>query len=179
MTVEEFLANVVAKSNQHRCLYHFTDKRNLPSIRQKGLLSYKQIKRQEIAVVAFGGNQWSRDADEIFGMDHYVHLCFFDEHPMEYVARNEKRIEDSVFLQISPEILRIEGVKITLDVSNKSGVAPLTLGESLEKMDTEVIYERTNWKDETVRARLNAARKYEVLVPECVPVRFIRVPGNG
>ena len=41
---------------------------------------------------------------------------------MEFVARAEGRIQDSIFLQVHPDVLQWEGVRFTSDVSNKSGV---------------------------------------------------------
>ena len=58
-------------------LYHFTDQRNLPLIQHLGgLYAMTELKRRGIQVPAPGGNQWSRDADSMSGMDRYVHLCF-------------------------------------------------------------------------------------------------------
>jgi hypothetical protein len=77
--------------------YHFTDTRNLPSIKAHGgLLPWSQIRGN---VVAPGGNDWSHDADAIKGQDNYVHLCFLPEHPMEFVARKDGRIQESRFLR--------------------------------------------------------------------------------
>ena len=85
--------------------YHFTDVRNLPSIRNHGILSMRAMRQMGSLPTAPGGNAWSQDADIGSGMDGYVHLCFFDEHPMEWLAKQDGRIERSVFLEISPEIL--------------------------------------------------------------------------
>ena len=57
-------------------LYHFTDTRNLPSIKKLGgLYSRHQLKKMGLDGYHTGGNQWSLDADEMFGMEKYVHLC--------------------------------------------------------------------------------------------------------
>ena len=71
--------------------YHFTDTRNLPSIRAHGLLSMRELRQRGI-VVTPGGNDWSLDADQRSGMDGYVHLCFFKGHPMEWLATQDGRI---------------------------------------------------------------------------------------
>jgi hypothetical protein len=91
-------------------LYHFTDRRNLPLIRELGgLLPTSELAKRGIKVPAPGGNQWSRDADQMRGMDEYVHLCFRANHPMEYLARQDGRIEDTIFLQIHPKVLQFQG----------------------------------------------------------------------
>jgi hypothetical protein len=112
-------------------LYHFTDRRNLPLIREMGgLYPRAKLAKKGVQVAAPGGNQWSLDADKLKGMDHYVHLCLRPNHPMEYLARQEGRIGDTIFLQIHPEVLFWEGVKFAPDVSNKAGVEVCSIEEA-------------------------------------------------
>jgi ssDNA thymidine ADP-ribosyltransferase, DarT len=160
-------------ADKNRVLYHFTDTRNLPSIRANGLLSMHELRQRRI-IVAPGGNEWSLDADKRSGMDRFVHLCFFEEHPMEYVATKEGRIEKSRFLRIDPSVLTIDGVMVSTEVSNKAGALPRPADEMLGTLDLEVIYTRTDWKDPKIQARLRAARKCELLVPDQIAAAFIR-----
>lgn len=153
--------------------YHFTDTRNLPSIRQHGLLSMHELRLRGIANRP-GGNEWSLDADKHSGMDAYVHLSFFREHPMEWLATQDGRIVESRFLKIDPSVLRAPGVLITDGVSNKASVKPRAAEEMIEKLDLEVIYTRTDWKDAKVQVRIKAARLCEILVPAHVPTGMIR-----
>lgn len=91
--------------------YHFTDRRNLPMIKEHGgLYSLAMLRKMEIEIPAPGGNEWSHDTDRRIGLDRYVHLCFRPTHPMEYVARQDGRIVDSVYLQIHPDVLKVDGV---------------------------------------------------------------------
>jgi hypothetical protein len=154
-------------------LYHFTDTRNLPSIRAHGLLSFSELRGRGIIPPAPGGNEWSREEDERRGMDRFVHLCLFNEHPMEYVARTKGHIQSTVFLEISPSVLHIPGVLFTNGVAIKSGVEPMELEQAIATLDWEVIYRRTDWKDPAIQERRRAAKKYEVLIPEHVPVALI------
>src|SRR5580698_6201424 len=95
-------------------LYHFTDRTNAASIRKLGgLYSLAALREMGVEIQAPGGNDWSHDADVIKGLDQFVHLCFRPNHPMEYVARQDGRIANPVYLQIHPDILRIEGVMFT------------------------------------------------------------------
>jgi hypothetical protein len=154
-------------------LYHFTDRRNLDSIRHGGgLRPLRDLRRRGVAIPAPGGNQWSHDADEMVGVDRYVHLCFRPVHPMAYIARQDGRIIDTVFLEISPHVLQIEGVLFTPDVSNKSGVMAIPIAQSV--IDYEVLYTRTNWLDPAIKQRLDQAEKCEVLVPSRIPLDWIR-----
>lgn len=174
--ISDFL-QAIGKSRQHSCFYHFTDRRNLASIKaHAGILSMQALRRKKIIIPAPGGNEWSLDADRLCGMDAYVHLCFTRGHPMRYLAEKEGRITDTVWLRIHPSILQLPGVMITDEVSNKSGVVPKSVTEALSVLDLEVIYTRTDWKDPAVKQRLDGADKYEVIVPDIVPIRYIQNP---
>jgi hypothetical protein len=114
-------------------------------------------------IPAPGGNEWSQDADANKGMDQYVHLCFRANHPMEYLARQDGQIKDSIFLEIHPDVLQIEGVMFSAGVSNKVGVEMIALVEAYKLIDFEVLDTRTNWKDAEIRRRLQRAEKCEIL----------------
>jgi hypothetical protein len=163
-----------------RMLFHFTDRGNLPSIRELGgLYSLAKLREKGVKIMAPGGNDWSHEADEARGLDKYVHLCFRSNHPMEWVARQEKRITDSIFLQIHPEVLYYDGVGFTDDVSNKAGVQMHSIKEARGFIDFEVLFTRTNWRDPAVKTRLDQAEKCEVLVPNHIPLDLIRNIPNG
>lgn len=154
-----------------RSFYHFTDTRNLPSIRSKGgIFPWAQVKNE---VIAPGGNDWSHSADEMRGLDEYVHLALLSEHPMEYRAKERGDIITSCFLGIDSSILHRDGVLFCPDVSNKTGVAQLTLSQAIEFMDFEVIYDRTDWRDPEIQRRRTQAKKYELLVPGHIPLNLI------
>ena len=157
MDLEQFLANHVRSSSQQRWFIHFTDRSNLASIRKYGLLSMQELTRRKIPVEAPGGNQWSHEQDERTGMDAYVHLCFKTGHPMEKPALDDGRITNLVRLQIHPDVIKLPGVNITDDVSNKVGVSVETAATMLDKIDLEVLYKRLPWKDPAIRQRLVVA----------------------
>jgi len=156
-----------------RSLWHFTDARNLPSIRCNGLLRLAETARRAIDIPAPGGNDWSHDADRKRGLDEYVHLCLIDNHPMEYFARKEGRIESTFFLRIDSKVVLTPGVKFAADVSNKSGVQLLDPAEAFETMDFDAVFKRTDWKDPKIKERRKIAAKYEVLVPADIPLNLI------
>lgn len=152
--------------------YHFTDTRNLASIRSHGgLLPWSQVKGR---VAAPGGNDWSHDADAIKGQDQYVHLCFFPEHPMEFTAKRDGRILESRFLRIDTSIIHTPGILFCPDVGNKSGVPMLTLPDAVAQMDFEIISPAYNrWLDPPLFERKKIACKYEILVPCKIPLSLI------
>jgi hypothetical protein len=151
--------------------YHFTDTRNLPSIKAHGgLLPWSKIRGN---VVAPGGNDWSHDADAIKGQDNYVHLCFLPEHPMEFVARKDGRIQESRFLRIDPSVIHTPGVLFCPDVANKSGVEMMDLTTAVSEMDFEIIAPAHKWLDPSLFERKKRACRYELLVPGRIPLSLI------
>jgi len=98
---------------------------------------------------------------------------------MEYLARQEGRIGDTIFLQIHPDVLTWEGTLFTADVANKSGVETHTIDAARKIIDFEVLYTRTNWSDPKIQSRLQQAEKYEILVPKKIPLEMIRNLPNG
>ncbi|KMO10752.1 hypothetical protein SQ03_29165 [Methylobacterium platani JCM 14648] len=110
----------------------------------------------------------------MFGMDAYVHLCFMNDHPMEYKARNEGRVQNTVWLRIDPAIIKQAGVRITNGVSNRSDMVTMDPSTQIDTLDLEVIYQGTDWKDPEIKKRRIEAKKYEILVPDSVPLQFIR-----
>lgn len=158
-----------------RSLYHFTDLRNMNSILELGgLYSLAALREMAIEIPAPGGNDWSHTEDERRGLDQYVHLCFRRNHPMEYRARQDGRIANSVFLEIDIGVLNIDGVMYTHGVSNRSGVEPVPIDEAHELIDFEVLLPPIRWDDSAFMERLRQAEKCEVLVPNHVPIEFIR-----
>lgn len=133
----------------------------------------REQQQQQRVAIATGGNDWSLEADRRSGMDAYVHLCFFNDHPMEWLARQQGRIESSVFLKIAPEVLKTPGTLIVDTVSNRADADPKPADEMILKLDLKVIYTRTDWKDPAVQERLRTAKKYEILVPNNVPLKYI------
>jgi hypothetical protein len=155
-------------------VWHFTDRSNLTLIQQhQGLLSLAESRRRGVKVPMPGGNDWSHDADEMKGVHKYVHLAFLDDHPMLYLAKQESRITDPIWLKIDASILLEQGTMFTNDVSNKSGVEILTPGAAHDMIDFEVLFTRTDWRDPEIQARLKAAKKSEILVPTIVPINKI------
>lgn len=160
---------------QITALYHFTDRRNIESIKRLGgLLPYSILLESGVAIPAAGGNDWSHEADVIRGVHGDVHLCLRNSHPMEHVARQEGRISEVVYLQIDASVLQWPGVRFTSDVANKAGVVPIPIANAEPMIDFQVLYTHTDWKDPAILERLKQAEKCEVLVPHVIPLGLIR-----
>ena len=162
-------------------LFHFTDRRNLPSIKKTGgLFSYTLLKEMGIEILAPGGNDWSHEADAYKGMDRYVHLCFRPTHPMEHVARLDGRITSSVFLNIHTDVLKVAGARFTAGVSNKADVETYSIEEAMGIIDFDMLYGGwKDWSNPEIQARLQQVEKYEILVPDRVPFELIVNFPNG
>ena len=154
--------------------WHFTDKSNLELIKEhKGLLSLGELERRGFKIPISGGNQWSHDADKIKGVQEYVHLAFIREHPMLYIAKQEGRIPNPVWLKIDSSVILEEGVCFTSDVSNKTGVSTLQPEEAKKAIDFDVLFSRTDWKNPDIQARRQNAKKSEILIPNIVSIEKI------
>ena len=165
----------ILKEKGHYFIYHFTDTDNIESIKaNKGILSFYELKKLNLKNVKFGGNDWSHEADELSHVDDYVHLCFLNNHPMEYRAREDGRIKNTKWLQINIDILLTEGIMYTSDVSNKSGVKLLTKDVAVERLDHEAICSFLDFSIAGNHERKCNAEKYEILVPKIVPLSYIR-----
>lgn len=172
MDVEKFLAERVAKSTQQQKFYHFTDRKNLDSIRKHGLLCTHELRSRKLFdTVTTGGDELSLASDLEKGTDKFVCLCFTLDHPMSYVA--QQRGLDPIYLHIAPQVLLLPGVMITNAASNQSGVERIPAAKALDDLDLDVLYTRMDWRDQAIHGRLSAARKYEILVPSSVATKHI------
>lgn len=172
---DEFLARF-----KPTAFFHFTDTRNLPSIKKHGLCSLSEIENKNIHVAAFGGDERSREIDRFKGLHRFVHLCFHNFHDLEIKAKvYDKRIKESVFISVSPEILRLNGVIFTPAVAYKKGCPLLTLNQAVQVMDFSVIYDGLDKYDPEINDRREVTRKYEILVPVSIPPKFLTFPNHG
>jgi hypothetical protein len=174
MDLDLFLKETVGKSTQQQRFYHFTDRKNLPLIRAHGLVATSGLRsRNLLGDVKTGGDAQSLQSDTAKGTDNFVCLCFRPNHPMAHVAMNDDRKLDPVYLEIDPAVIKLADVMITNAPSNQSGVERIAAATALDGLDLEVLYKWTDWNDPKVRARLQAAEKYEILIPGSLDKRYI------
>jgi hypothetical protein len=166
-------------------VYHFTDVRNVTSIKEHGgIYSLEQCEALGIEIAAAGGDENSQDSDRANGMDKYVHLCLRDEHPMEYSAKAKGRIEKSIFIPISSDVLAIDGVRFVPGMSNKKGISTYPLEDALrdghlEALDIDALYDWIDWgKHPDVYERRVRAEKFEIIVPDFISIDLLKLP-NG
>ena len=88
---------------------------------------------------------------------------------MEFIARQQGRLLNPVWLQISAEVLGFDGVRVAPDIANKSGVDILHIAETLEVVDWTKLRERLDFKDPVQQAIVRRLERVEILVPDQVP----------
>lgn len=156
-------------------LFHFTDRSNLDSIKKHGgLYSIALLEKKGIKPQKPGGNDWSHEADRRNSVDKYVHLCFINQHPMQYVATQDKRITDCVWLEIDLSVLYFDSTRFTSDVANKSGVKIITSKQASTEIDFEALCCYLDLSNTENKERKNKAKKSEILVLDFIPLELIR-----
>jgi hypothetical protein len=151
-------------------LWHFTDRANLASIREHGgILSLKEIQQRGINIPKPGGSEISHCLDRKYELDGYVRLCFRNKHPMLYVARQEGRISDPIWLRVDGSIMLNPDVRFSIGVPYQNGVEIIDHEKAADRIDFEVLFTRTDWNDPEIQKRLQIGEKTEVLVPKIVP----------
>lgn len=85
--------------------YHFTDTRNLPSIKRHGLLSWYNLRNRNIDHFP-ASNDLSRKLDLKKSLENYVRLCLKPNHPMASRALSEGRIQRIAWLVIDDAVSR-------------------------------------------------------------------------
>lgn len=161
-------------------IWHFTDKSNLDSIKEQGgILSLGELEERGIDIPTPGGNDWSHQADKSKKLHEYVHAAFLDDHPMLFRAKQDERIQEAIWLKIDTSILLNDAVRYCTDVSNKTGVEVITADEAVERIDFQVLFTRTDWTDQEIQQRRQAALKSEILIPTMIPIDMILGYKNG
>lgn len=162
-------------------LYHFTDKSNIPTIRQLGgLFSTALLKEMGHAFCA-GGDEDSLALDMRCGMDKFVHLCFVTGHPMAFRVKERKPDVELIYLQIDRAILHQPDIMFATGVGYANNAETVTLAEAVERnlIDFRALYAWTDWSNPEAQAKRHAAELCEILVPNYVATAFIRNLPNG
>ncbi|AXO12822.1 hypothetical protein TH15_06120 [Thalassospira profundimaris] len=167
---------MLIKSSRYggKMVYHFTDKANFESIGQKGLVSKARMRMEKWWPAKVGGNDISHKADTANGIDPYVSLCMTRDHPMRFLAQRDNRLTEPHYLAIDPDVLKLDGVLISLGIANANGAEKLPVKDAIPLLDLDVLYNFTDWKKPEVQDRKRVANKYEILVPDNVPVNLIK-----
>jgi hypothetical protein len=167
--IEQFVA---ALQQAQRRVFHFTDARNIQSIREHGLLPTRTIIERGMDVIT-GGDEGSLLVDRQKGLDAFVSLSFCFSHPMAHVARQEGRIEAVRTLRICPSVLLRQGVLFSDQVATANAAKIASPNEMIPLMDFPAMYQRLDWRTPEGQQRRAAAEKWEALVPDPISPELI------
>lgn len=103
----------IIKHENIKALYHFTDSRNIPSIKSSGnIFSQEEVKRNNLnAVYASSIDSRAKDASQ--GLSNFVRLSFVKSHPMMHTAMTCGRIHKPNILEINPLVILLPDVLIS------------------------------------------------------------------
>jgi len=160
-------------------LYHFTDVSNLLSIQAMGGLFATSLLKQLGTGFRPGGDDLSLGLDEYRGMHKYVHLCLLPNHPMEYTALKDGRINKTAWIQVNRAVLDFDGVMYCPVVSNANGAKLFPIAEAATMIDYQALYRYLDWSTAEGQQRRRDAELCEILVPDYIPINFLEIPSYG
>lgn len=156
------------RKNYVNYFYHFTSRKNLPSIcRNGGLYSWQYLKKHNIDIPIQGGGELSKDLDRYNGVADYVHLSFCKDHPMAY--RHIQNGEDVVVLKISIDVALLNGTMFS-DMNAVDARCHCAYGmEGLKQVNFSATQEKYLRSDDP----LFKYKQAEILVKTHVPLKYI------
>ena len=149
-------------------LYHFTDKRNIPSIkRHGGLFSWYYCMNNNINIPCQGGDSDSIVLDKKYGLQDYVRLSFCNDHPMAY--RLEKSGSDIIVLRIKIDVALLKDTLFSdINAADKLHQHGGNL-EDLKRVNFEATKKHYVSKDD----KDFKPHQAEVMVKTFIPLRYI------
>lgn len=163
---EEFLS--VLRRNGIKYLYHFTDVRNLASIkRYGGLFSWKYCDDHGIVIPCQGGDDSSRYLDTKYGLQDYVRLSFCNDHPMAW--RLQQSGSEIKVLRIKIDVALLKDTLFSDINAADSGHTHGSCLEYLENVNFSAVkrnYVRKNDPD-------FKPHQAEVMVKTFIPLKYI------
>lgn len=159
----------IIRNNNINCLYHFTDKRNIQSIKQSGgLLSQEEIDGKNIYPI-YSSSEDSRANDNRQGLSDYVRLSFVKGHPMMYTAMTCGRITSPRIIEINPLVLLLPGVLYSDRNALKNGAIIGSDAKALSNIQFNLFSQNyLSLIDSDSRSHYQA----EILVPKRVGCEF-------
>lgn len=158
----------ILSSNGITCLYHFTDRRNLDSIKKYGgLYSWFYCEKNNIKIPFAGGDENSKSIDKSFRLEDYVRLSLCEDHPMSW--RLHLKGYDLVLLKIKVEAAWLKNTLFSdINAADKNHSHGGKL-EDLAKIDFSATRQHYVRKESPLFKKHQA----EVLVKTFLPLEFI------
>ncbi len=168
MSIQEIL-------NYHgiNSIWHFTDRSNLNSIAEHGLVSLDTILKEKIEVSRYGASHSSHEQDIRKGLHTCVHLSFIQDHPMYHMAKKDGRLLDPVWIELDLSIMTSNNTLFSNMLANTYN-ATIFKDDQLEAMIDfdKILYE----KDFFTRKE---ARKAEIMLFNPIQIEQIKGIHNG
>lgn len=101
---QQNIQSINATKHYNFYLFHFTDPRNIPSIKKYGLLSWEQLLNRNIIHYP-ASNELSRNLDRRYNLENYVRLSLTQNHPMFSAAIYYGRVQSLIWLKINPNVI--------------------------------------------------------------------------
>lgn len=161
------IRNVLRKNNVS-VFYHFTDRKNLRSIKELGgLYSWYYLRSHNIPIPNQGGNSFSQSRDQQFGLQDYVRLSFCEDHPMAYRKRQEGA--DIVILKISLDVAEFESTLFTDANAASNSFCKGADVSAIKKVNFRATKERFMRREDPDFGHKQA----EILVKTYLPAKYI------
>ena len=165
-------AHVVAeylRNNNIECFYHFTEKKNIPSIKANGgLLSYKRAFDKGVKITHSKDMQSSRDIDSKLDLEDYARASF-----CKYLPKIEERKmagHELVLLKISTEVAEFETTMFTDIEATHLPQNRGPLLEDLMKVNIKATQKDYCSSDDSDYLAYQA----EVLIKGIIPLKYIK-----
>ena len=148
--------------------------------RLEGLYSTARLREMDEAFCS-GGDSDSLSLDTRMGMDRYVHLCWAMDHPMAGRIKQRKPDANLFYLKIDRAVLYTPGVKFATGVVYANGTEIVELADAVDRqvINFHSLYDWTDWRNAEAQAARRSAELCEILVPDYVPLSYIRNMPNG
>ena len=148
---------------------------NIPSVLQRGILSYLQASKLPHADISMHEVQERRDRARILGgstLHSYANVYFHARNPMMYKRQNNA--EQLCVLRVSTEILKIQGV-VVADQNAASDYVRFLTPCDIPLLNLDMIFadDWTHSNDKIAYLRHKSMKCAEVLVPNCIGVEYI------
>lgn len=167
----------VLQENGITAFSHFTDKANLKSIKDNGgLFSWFYCDMNNIVIPMPGGSMGSRQNDTTNGKKDFVRVAFNKEHPMLFIAENDGRISNAVWLNIDVKVAYFKNTEFS--DKNAAAFSSYTpkIGKDvnyLENVRFDILKKAKRVKHYNLSDDEKPYNQAEVLVKTWIPIEYI------
>ena len=174
LTEEQLILKSFLEERRIRYLIHFTDEKNVPSIRENGILSVEQLQQLGLTFKANDEDRYDGELDyislSVSGMNQYLYKTF---------RYSKQKIKHGVAIVIDSSILYKEISNLRIYCNTNAANSEATIGmdlESFENLFANVVdykdrhFDRANEKRSSFEPTDVQA---EILWNKCVPTEYI------